>query len=65
MFIVEIRTFVTISVTVTLSIVEISLMVTISVDVGDDLLLRLVYLAIAVGGFDGDDDVRELLWVMD
>ena len=55
----------TISVTVTLSIIEIRSMVTISVDVGDDLLLRLIYLAIAVGGFDGDDDNRELLGVMD
>ena len=27
--------------------------------------LVLVYLAIADGGFDGDDDVRELLWVKD
>ena len=27
--------------------------------------LMLVYLAIADGGFDGDDDVRELLWVKD
>ena len=27
--------------------------------------LGLVYLAIADGGFDGDDDVRELLWVKD
>ena len=25
----------------------------------------LVYLAIADGGFDGDNDVRELLWVKD
>ena len=25
----------------------------------------LVYLAIADGGFDGDDGVRELLWVKD
>ena len=25
----------------------------------------LVYLAIADGGFDGDDGVRELLWVED
>ena len=25
----------------------------------------LVYLAIADGGFDGDDDVRELLWIKD
>ena len=40
-------------------------MVTISVDVGDDLLLRLLSLAMAVDGFDGNDDVRELLWVMD
>ena len=27
--------------------------------------LGLVYLAIGDGGFDGDDDVRELLWVKD
>ena len=27
--------------------------------------LGLVYLAIADGGFDGDDDVKELLWVKD
>ena len=27
--------------------------------------LGLVYLAIADGGFDGDDGVRELLWVKD
>ena len=57
MFLVEIRTLAMISVTVTLSIVEISSMVTILVDGGDDLLLRLVYLAIAFGGFDGEDDV--------
>ena len=25
----------------------------------------MVYLALAYGGFDGDDDVRELLWVKD
>ena len=56
---------VTISVTVTLSIIEIRSMVTISVDGGDDLLLRLGHLAIAVDGFDGDDDDRELLGVMD
>ena len=63
--IIKIRSLVTISVTVTLSIIELSSIVTISVDEGDDLLLRFVYLTIAVSGFDGDDDVRELLWVMD